>query len=208
MELSTGRMGPVSGVTFIYAVNVSHSTLADHRWRPNPIGGPGAQRRYFLALMVDATGSPALIHLRGPPLMFSNVEGGRSWIFVSTLLGGPPSMFSNVVGGRSRILDSGISQGGSLSMFLSNDGGRSWMSSFGTSQGAHHRHFLALMVDALGSPALAPLRGSPLMFLSVDGRRFRIYSSGTSQGAHHRCFLVLMVGVPGSPALAPPRAHR
>jgi hypothetical protein len=65
-------------------------------------------------------------------------------------------------------------------MFLSNDGGRFWMSSFGTSQGAHHRRFLALMVDVPGSSALAPLRGPSSTFLSVDGGRSQIYISGTS----------------------------
>jgi hypothetical protein len=43
-------------------------------------------------------------------------------------------------------------------MFLSVDGGRSWIYSSGTSQVARHRCFLALMVDALVSTALAPLR--------------------------------------------------
>jgi hypothetical protein len=46
--------------------------------------------------------------------------------------------------------------------------------------GAHRRCFLALIVDALGSPALAP------------------------PGGHRQCFLALMVGAPGSLALAPP----
>jgi hypothetical protein len=44
-------------------------------------------------------------------------------------------------------------------MFLSVDGGRSWISSSDTSQGARRRRFLALMVDAPGSPAPAPPRG-------------------------------------------------
>jgi hypothetical protein len=68
-------------------------------------------------------------------------------------------------------------------MFLSVDGGRSWIFSSGTSQGVCHRCFLALMVDAPGSLALASLRG-----------------------AHRRCFLALMVDALGSPALAPPIA--
>jgi hypothetical protein len=41
-------------------------------------------------------------------------------------------------------------------MFLSVDGGRSWIYSSGTSQGGRRRRFLALMVGALGSLALAP----------------------------------------------------
>jgi hypothetical protein len=44
-ELSTSRMGPVSGVTFIYAIHAGHSTLVDHGWRSDPSGGPGARRR-------------------------------------------------------------------------------------------------------------------------------------------------------------------
>jgi hypothetical protein len=46
--------------------------------------------------------------------------------------------------------------------------------------GAHQRRFLALMVDAPGSLALAPPEGPPSMFLSFDGGRSRIPSSGTS----------------------------
>jgi hypothetical protein len=59
-------------------------------------------------------------------------------------------------------------------MFLSVDGGRSWISKSGTSQEAHRRCFLALMVGAPRSPALAPPRGP-----TVD-------------------FFMLMVGAPGS----------
>jgi hypothetical protein len=44
----------MSGVTFIYADHVGHSTLVDHGWRPDPPGGPGARRRRFLTLMVGA----------------------------------------------------------------------------------------------------------------------------------------------------------
>jgi hypothetical protein len=61
-------MGPVSGVTFIYAVHVGHSTLVDYGWRPDPLGGPGAHRQYFLALMVGTPGSPAPAPPRGPAI--------------------------------------------------------------------------------------------------------------------------------------------
>jgi hypothetical protein len=44
-------MGYVSGVTFIYAAHVGHSTLADHGWRPDPPGGPLLT---FFTLMVGA----------------------------------------------------------------------------------------------------------------------------------------------------------
>jgi hypothetical protein len=56
-------------------------------------------------------------------------------------------------------------------------------------RGARHRCFLALIVDALGSPALTPPRGPPSMFLSVDGGRSRISGSRTSQGVRRRRFL-------------------
>jgi hypothetical protein len=45
-------------------------------------------------------------------------------------------------------------------MFFSVDGERSWIYSVGTSNGGLHQCFLALMVDALGSTALSPLRDS------------------------------------------------
>jgi hypothetical protein len=41
-------------------------------------------------------------------------------------------------------------------MFFSIDGGRSRIYSSGTSLGTRRRCFLTLMVDALGSPVLAP----------------------------------------------------
>jgi hypothetical protein len=67
-------------------------------------------------------------------------------------------MFSSVDGGRSQISSSGTSQGGRRRHFYNVDGGRSQISSSGTaSQGACRRRFTALMVGALGPPALAPL---------------------------------------------------
>jgi hypothetical protein len=48
--------------------------------------------------------------------------------------------------------------GGLPSIFLSIDGGRSRIFSSDTTQGARRRHFLALMVDAPGSPTPAPPR--------------------------------------------------
>jgi hypothetical protein len=118
--------------------------------------------------------------------------------------------------------------GGPLSTFLSVDGGCPRFSSSGTSQGAYRRYFLALMVGALGSqalappggppltlfmlmvgapgsPALAPQRGPPSTFHSIDGGCSRISSSGTSRGGRCRHFLALMVGALGSPARVPPR---
>jgi hypothetical protein len=94
--------------------------------------------------------------------------------------------------------------------------------------GARRRRFLALMANALGSPAPTPLGGPPSMFLSVDGGRSRISSfgiswgpavdvfsidggrsrissSGPSRGPVVDVFLVLMVGAPGSPAPTPSR---
>jgi hypothetical protein len=44
-------------------------------------------------------------------------------------------------------------------MFSSVDDGRFQISNSGTSQGGHHQHFLALMVGAPKSLALAPPRG-------------------------------------------------
>jgi hypothetical protein len=78
MELSTGRMGPVSGVTFIYVIHVGHSTLADHGWRPDPPGSLGFD--------IDVC----------------RVDGGRSRISISTHQGGIIDVY-RVDGGRSRI---------------------------------------------------------------------------------------------------------
>jgi hypothetical protein len=44
----------------------------------------GGRRQRFLALMVGAPGCIALEPLRGVPSMFLSVDGGRSWISVST----------------------------------------------------------------------------------------------------------------------------
>jgi hypothetical protein len=100
-----------------------------------PPGGQGAHCQCFLALMVGALGSPAQAPPRGLAVNIFYVDGERSWISVST------------------------HQGGSTLTFLSVDDGRSQISSSGTSQGARRRHFLALMVDALGFPAMIPPRG-------------------------------------------------
>jgi hypothetical protein len=93
--------------------------------------------------------------------------------------------------------------------------------------GACHRRFLALMMGAPGSTALAPPMGMLLMFVMlmvgtrrctavapprrlnidvcyVDDGRSRI-SISTHQGAHRRRFFALMVGAPGCTALAPSR---
>jgi hypothetical protein len=61
------------------------------------------------------------------------------------------------------------------------DGGRFWIFSFGISQGARRRCFLALIVGALGSPALTPPRGPAVDIFYIDGGCFRI-SVSTSQG--------------------------
>jgi hypothetical protein len=66
---------------------------------------------------------------------FFNIDGGRSWISVSTRQGSPLWTFPSVDGGRSRI------------------------SSSGTSQGVRRQRFLALMSGAPGSLTLAPSRG-------------------------------------------------
>jgi hypothetical protein len=140
--------------------------------------------------------------------------------------GSPPSIFFTLMVGAPGYPSAPAR--GALSMFLSVDGGDSWIFSFGASQGARRRCFLASMVGASGSTALAPpsesivdvfhidggcsqisvstSQGGPSStFLSVDGRRSRIYSSGTSHGVHRRHFLALMVGTPGSTAPTPPR---
>jgi hypothetical protein len=62
-------------------------------------------------------------------------------------------------------------------MFLNVDGGHSRVYNSDTSQRVQRRCFLALMVDAPGSPAPAPPRGPTSTFLSVDGGRCLI--SGT-----------------------------
>jgi hypothetical protein len=72
-----------------------------------------------------------------------------------------------------------------------------------TSQGVRHQCFLALMLDALGSPS-APYSGSAVDVFYVDGGRSCI-SVSTSQGVCRRCFLALMVDAHGFSAPAPPR---
>jgi hypothetical protein len=67
-------------------------------------------------------------------------------------------------------------------MFLSVDGERFRICTFDTSQGAHRRRFLALMVGAPESPALAPHREVVVDVCYVDGVRFRI-SVSISQGS-------------------------
>jgi hypothetical protein len=63
--------------------------------------------------------------------------------------------------------------------FPSVDGGRSRIYNFGTYQGGRRRRFLALMVDAPGSPALTPLRGPVVdVFYVVDGGRSQISVKG------------------------------
>jgi hypothetical protein len=64
--------------------------------------------------------------------------------------------------GHSTLADHGWrpnAPGGPTLMFLSVDGGCSWVSSSGISYGSHRRHFLTLMVGALGSLAQASHRG-------------------------------------------------
>jgi hypothetical protein len=153
-------MGPVSRVTFIYTVHVGHSTVVDHGWRSDPPRGTGGQPSMFLS--VDG----------GPSLMYNSdtSQGPRRRCFLALMVGAPGSSSAPprglavdvccVDGGHSWISSSNTSQGGPPSMFLSVDGGRSRFYSFGTSQRVRRRCFLALMVDALGSIAPAPPRGS------------------------------------------------
>jgi hypothetical protein len=54
------------------------------------------------------------------------------------------------------------------------DGGRFRISSSDSPQGVCHRRFLALMVDATGSPAPAPPRGATVNICYIDGGRSRI----------------------------------
>jgi hypothetical protein len=95
----------------------------------------GDRRQCFLAWMVGAPGSPAPAPPKGPPSIFFNVDGGCSWISISTRQGGPPSIF------------------------LSVDGGRFEISSSCTSNGPHRCYFLMLMVGAPGSPS-TPVKGA------------------------------------------------
>jgi hypothetical protein len=83
------------------------------------LASPGAHYRCFLALMVGALGSSASTPLRGPPLMFLSVDGGRSWITSSgTFRGGGTIDVSYIDDERSRITNSGTSQGASRRCFL------------------------------------------------------------------------------------------
>jgi hypothetical protein len=66
------------------------------------------------------------------------------------------------------------------------------------------QHFLALMLSAPGSLALAPPRGLAVDISSADGRRSQISNSGTSQGPTVDVFRV-DGECPRSPASAPPR---
>jgi hypothetical protein len=123
-------MGLVSGVTFIYAIHVDHSTLVDHEWRPDPQGGPRARRRRFLALMVGALGFTAPAPPRDPPSTFVT-------LMVDTL--GSPSA---------------APRGPAIDIFYI-DGG---CSQIPTSNTRVIVDVFTLMVDALGSQS-APTRG-------------------------------------------------
>jgi hypothetical protein len=70
--------------------------------------------------------------------------------------------------------------------------------------GVHHQCFLALMVGAPRSPALASPRGATVDIFYVNSGRSRI-SVSTRQGVHHRCFLALIMGALGSLAPTPRR---
>jgi hypothetical protein len=87
-------------------------------------------------------------------------------------------------------------------MFLSVDGGRSWIS-VGTRQGAHHRCFLALMVDAPESPASALPKGPAVdvftLMVGAPGSR----APGISQGSTLNVFYI--DGVHSRSPLAPAR---
>jgi hypothetical protein len=115
---------------------------------------PGACRRRFLVLMVDAPGSPALTPLGGLPSTFLSIDGGCSWITSSDT----------------------ASQGPRRRCFLA------WMvdapgSPAPAPPGSPQLTFLALMVGAPEPLAPAPPRDSSLTFFSVDGGR-----SQTSRG--------------------------
>jgi hypothetical protein len=57
----------VSRVTFIYVAHVGHNTLADHGWRPDPLGA------------------------LGPTIDIFRIDAGRSRISIITQMGtGPP----------------------------------------------------------------------------------------------------------------------
>jgi hypothetical protein len=113
--------------------------------------------------------------------MFSSVHGERSRILHQHPPGGPSSIFSSIDGGRSRIFSSITSQG-APSTFLALMVATPGSLAPSPPRGAHHRRFLAFMVDALESPAPVPLRGPPSMFFSVNGGCSQISSSGTLQG--------------------------
>jgi hypothetical protein len=144
----------MSEVTCICAIQVGHNTHEDQGWRPEPPGGPGAHRRYFLALMMDVPRSTASTPPRGSTIDICYVDGGRSRISVSTPRGGAVDVC---------YIDGGCSQ-----------------TSGNTSQGARCRCFLALMMDAIGSTAPAPPRGPAVDVCYVDGGRSRISSVSTS----------------------------
>jgi hypothetical protein len=78
-------------------------------WGPDPHGGLGARHRCFLMLMVGAprsTSAPS----RGPPSMFSSVDGGRSRILRQHLPGGRHQRFLALMVGAPEFSDS-TSQG-------------------------------------------------------------------------------------------------
>jgi hypothetical protein len=106
----------------------------------------------------------------------------------------------NFYRGKSRICITlrGAHKGFSL---LSVDYGRFRISSSGTSQGAHRRCFLALMVDAPGSTALAPHRGPAVDVCYFDGGRSQ-NSVSIPRGPEGppSTFVMLMVDAPRSPS--------
>jgi hypothetical protein len=145
-----------------------------HSWTSGT-ASQGVHHRRFLALMVGTSGPPSLLRWGpGPPHPTSPLappwgSGGPPLTILALMVATPGSLsapargltidHSSVDGGRSRILHQHL-LGGPPSLLFSVDGGCSQIS--GTaSQEAHHRRFLALMMDAPGSPTLLP-RGATI----------------------------------------------
>jgi hypothetical protein len=91
-------MRPVSGVSFIYAVHLGHSTLADHGWRPNPYG-VGELPSTFLSIDGGCSRIYSSDTSQGLAVDVCYIDGGRFRISVSTSQRGPPSMFFTLMVG-------------------------------------------------------------------------------------------------------------
>jgi hypothetical protein len=163
-----------------------------------PQWGPGISSSMFFTLMVGAPRSPSA-PTRGPPSMFFTlmvgapgsitpapprestvdvfyVDGGCSWIFISTHQRARHRCFFTLMVGAPDSTAPAPPKEPTVDIFYV-DGGYFWIF-ISTHQGAHHRCSVDGRCSRIYSSSTS--QGAPSMFLSVDGGHFWIYSFNTS----------------------------